>query len=373
MKNPWDVENNTNDNSSINNDNFNNNNANNNKNKSNNIENILTDLLKSFKNSGNEGGSKNTNKPKNFNTTNIPNKFLILLAVIAFLVFWLVSGVYKVNSDENAVVTYFGKYHATTTPGLHFYIPKPIGNIRKISVTRINKEEFGFSTSTNEKKAFDQESLMLTGDENIADIDFEVQWRIGDVKEYLFNIKNPQETIRSATESVMREIVANRVIDDVLANKKLEIELDAKERLQNILNSYKAGIDIVTLQLLRADPPKEVINAFRDVQTARADKERKINEAESYSNDIMPKARGEAEALIQEAEAYKKSVISKAEGEASRFNKIYEEYKNNKDITKKRIYIETMEEVMKNNEKIIIDNDVGGNLIQLLNTNSSNK
>ena len=214
---------------------------------------------------------------------------------------------------------------------------------------------------------------MLTGDENIADIDFEVQWKIGNVKDYLFNIKDPQKTIRSATESVMREIVANREIDDVLANKKLEIELEAKELLQNILNSYNAGINIITVQLLRADPPKEVINAFRDVQTAKADKERKINEAKSYSNDIMPKARGEAEALIQEAEAYKRAVISKAEGETARFNKLYDEYKLNKDITKKRIYIETMEEIMQNNEKIIIDNKASGNLIQLLNTNSNVK
>ena len=143
--------------------------------------------------------------------------------------------------------------------------------------------------------------------------------------------------------------------------------------LQNILNSYNAGINIITVQLLRADPPKEVINAFRDVQTAKADKERKINEAKSYSNDIMPKARGEAEALIQEAEAYKRAVISKAEGETARFNKLYDEYKLNKDITKKRIYIETMEEIMQNNEKIIIDNKASSNLIQLLNTNSNVK
>ena len=155
--------------------------------------------------------------------------------------------------------------------------------------------------------------------------------------------------------------------------QKLEIELEAKELLQNILNSYNAGINIITVQLLRADPPKEVINAFRDVQTAKADKERKINEAKSYSNDIMPKARGEAEALIQEAEAYKRAVISKAEGETARFNKLYDEYKLNKDITKKRIYIETMEEIMQNNEKIIIDNKASGNLIQLLNTNSNVK
>ena len=305
---------------------------------------------------------------KKFNKNNIKfSSGLILILVSIFLIFWLSSGIYKVNSDENGIVLYFGKYYETTTPGLHFYIPYPVGKLEKVAITRINKEEFGFSSASNSKKAFDEESLMLTGDENIVDIDFEVQWKIDNVKNYLFNIKNPKKTIRSATESVIREIIANRDTDDILANKKLEIELEAKKLLQNILDSYNSGIEIITVQLLRADPPKEVINAFRDVQTAKADKERKINEAQSYSNDIMPKARGEAEALLQQAEAYKKAVISKAEGETARFNKIYNEYKNNKDITKKRIYIETMEELIKNNEKIIVDKDIGGNLIQMLN------
>lgn len=293
------------------------------------------------------------------------DKNLIFLILIVLVILWLASGIYKVNSDENGVVLYLGKYYETTTPGLHYCIPYPIGEIKKVSITTINKEEFGFSSA---KGISDEESLMLTGDENIADIDFEVQWKIGNIKNYLFNIKNQKTTIRSATESVMREIIANRQIDDILANKKFEIESEAKELLQNILNSYNSGIEIITVQLLRADPPKEVIYAFRDVQTAKADKESKINEAESYNNDIMPKARGEAEAIIQEAEAYKKSVVSKAEGEAERFDRIYQEYKFNKDITKKRIYIETMEEIMKNNDKIIVDKNINGNFLQLLNS-----
>jgi modulator of FtsH protease HflK len=295
------------------------------------------------------------------------NRFFVLFAIIGILLLWLVSGIYKINSDENGVVLYFGKYYETTTPGLHFYIPYPIGRIEKISITRISKEEFGFSSANSKQKASDEESLMLTGDENIADIDFEVQWKIGNIKEYLFNIQNQKTTITNATESVMREIIANREIDDVLANKKFEIESDAKQSLQKILDSYNSGVEIVTVQLLRADPPKEVISAFRDVQTAKADKESKINEAQSYNNDIMPKARGEAEAIIQEAEAYKKAVVSKAEGEASRFDKIYQEYRLNKDITRRRIYIETMEEVMSRNNKIIIDKNVGGNFLNLLN------
>ena len=208
----------------------------------------------------------------------IDEKKLLKIIILIFIVVWCLSGLYKVNSNENAVITYFGKYHNTTTPGLHYAIPYPIGKVIKVSTTRINKEEFGFSTTSYNKRHSDEESLMLTGDENIADIDFEVQWQISDVKNYLFNIKNQQQTIRNTTESVMREIIATKEINDILANKKLEIELEAKKLLQDILDSYSSGIKILSIQLLRADPPKEVIDAFRDVQTAKADKERKINE-----------------------------------------------------------------------------------------------
>lgn len=305
------------------------------------------------------------NKIKKSSKTN-KNNLIILIASVTLCI-WLLQGIYKVNSDENAIVFYFGKYHETTIPGLHFYIPSPIGSVKKASVARINKEDFGFSSSSNNNEKLDEESLMLTGDENIADIDFEVQWKIQNVKDYLLNIKDQQNTIRSATESVMREIIANRNIDDVLANKKFEIETEAKELLQSILNSYNTGIEIITVQLLRADPPKEVINAFRDVQTAKADKERKINDAKSYNNDIIPKARGEAEAIIQKAEGYKKSIVTKAEGETERFNKIYQEYRLNKEITRQRIYIETMEDVIKENDKIIMDSRINNNFINFLN------
>lgn len=298
----------------------------------------------------------------------IDEKKLLKIIILIFIVVWCLSGLYKVNSNENAVITYFGKYYNTTTPGLHYAIPYPIGKVIKVSTTRINKEEFGFSTTSYNKRHSDEESLMLTGDENIADIDFEVQWQISDVKNYLFNIKNQQQTIRNTTESVMREIIATKEINDILANKKLEIELEAKKLLQDILDSYSSGIKILSIQLLRADPPKEVIDAFRDVQTAKADKERKINEAEAYSNDVLPKARGEAEAIIQNAEAYKKEVILKAEGEATRFNKIYNEYKKNPDIIKKRIYLETMEEILSNNNKTIIDSKIK-NIMPLLQNN----
>ena len=262
MKNPWDVEDNNENSSNLNKE----------------TQKKLQEefLKKIFENLDKE--QQKSSHFKKFNKNNIKfSSGLILILVSIFLIFWLSSGIYKVNSDENGIVLYFGKYYETTTPGLHFYIPAPIGKLEKIAIARINKEEFGFSSASQTRKAFDEESLMLTGDENIVDIDFEVQWKIDNVKNYLFNIKNPKKTIRSATESVIREIIANRDTDDILANKKLEIELEAKKLLQNILNSYNSGIEIITVQLLRADPPKEVINAFRDVQTAKADKERKIN------------------------------------------------------------------------------------------------
>lgn len=331
------------------------------------IEDLAKEVFRNLQNSNNNSQMAKYRKYRRY-------KKIAHIAFLSILTIWLLSGLYKVNSDENAVVLYFGKYYETTTPGLHFYIPAPIGSLVKIPVKRINKEEFGFLTSKDKNQnSSDEESLILTGDENIADIDFEVQWKINDVKNYLFNIENPQQTIRNATASVIREIIANKNIDDILANKKFEIESESRELLQNILNSYNSGVDIVTVQLLRADPPQEVIESFRDVQTAKADKERKINEAKSYSNDIMPKARGEAETLLQEAEAYKRSVISTAEGETSRFDQVYEEYKNNKNITKKRIYLETMEEVMKNNDKIIIDKNLNNNFIKLFDNKNDTK
>lgn len=324
------------------------------------------------------GGGKGKNKKNNKKSFKLPKKDqknLISLIIAAIFLLWLSTGIYKINPDENGVILYFGKFHSITQPGLHFYFPQPIGKLEKISVTTINKEEFGFSSINNQKRkslyrnyAWNQEaeSIMLTGDENIADIDFEVQWKVGNAKHYLFNIANPRSTIRKATESAMREIIAKRPINDALADKKSDIEREVKILLQNILDSYQSGIEIALVQLLRVDPPKEVINSFRDVQTAKADKERKINEAEAYRNDVIPRARGEAEKIIQEAEAYKRSVITNAEGQVSRFNDIYREYRRARTVTKKRIYLETMEEIYSKANKIVIDDKIGRNILPYL-------
>ena len=231
----------------------------------------------------------------------------------------------------------------------------------------INKEEFGFRTKNGSQVSVDSESLMLTGDENIVDIDFEVQWRINNVSDYLFNIQQNKLTIRMAAESAMREIIAKRKIDDALAGKKSDIEHDVEELLQNILDSYSSGIEIVLVQLLRVDPPSEVIDAFRDVQTAKADKEREINEAETYKNDILPKTRGQAEEIIKQAEGYKESVIAKAQGETSRFSKMYKAYLKNPKLTKKRIYLESVEKVMQDVDKIFIDKKLSSGLLKHIN------
>jgi len=345
MKNPWDLENK--EDNTTKEDNIQQNQTN----KDFDIQKFIIGLIK----------NKGTKSPKNFEKQ--VNILSLIFGLLAFI--WLVQGIYKVNSDENAVVLYFGKYYETTTPGLNFYIPYPIGEVNKASVTTINKEDFGM---LNNLANDNDDSLILTGDENIADINFEVQWKIKNIKDYLFNNKDTRETIKNASESVMREVVAESKIDDILANKKSEIEETARTLLQNTLDSYNAGVEVVTLQLLKVDPPKEVIDAFRDVQTAKADKERKINDAEAYENDIIPKARGDAESIIQNAEAYKKTVVANAEGDAERFDKIYQSYKttNSREITKRRIYIETMEQVLRDNNKIIIDNKLNNNLIKLL-------
>lgn len=195
------------------------------------------------------------------------------MVILVFI--WLLNGVYKIDANQQGVVLYFGKFYNITNPGLNYMVPSPIGKLYKISVTNINKEEFGFRSTASGNRNIDNESLMLTGDENIVDIDYEVQWRIKDAKNYLFNLEHPRATIRMATESAMREIIAKRKIDDALASKKSAIGDEVLKLLQEILDSYNSGIEVILVQLLRVDPPVEVIGAFRDVQTAKADKEKK--------------------------------------------------------------------------------------------------
>jgi membrane protease subunit HflK len=290
--------------------------------------------------------------------------FYIFLVVV---VLWLASGIYRVNPDEQGVVLRFGKYAYTTQPGLHLRWPTPIESVLTPKVTRVNRLEVGFRAGVEGASPvrggatqIPEEALMLTGDENIVDINFTVFWLINDARDFLFNIRNPEGTVKAAAESAMREVVGRTPIAATLAEGRKQIEADTLKLLQDILNNYGAGITVTEVQLQKVDPPAPVIDAFRDVQRARADQERKRNEAEGYRNSILPIARGEAVRLVQEAEAYKQQVVAEAQGEAQRFLSVYDAYATSKDVTTQRLYIETMEEILKNANKIIIDKSVQG-------------
>lgn len=298
------------------------------------------------------------------------NKKGITLVVIILFVLWLSSGIYFVKADEQGVVTRFGAYTRSTTPGVNYHLPYPIESAYMPKVTAVNHVEIGFRSSGGQSNSrvssSKEESLMLTGDENILDIDFEVQWKISDAAKFLFNIRNPDETVKAVAESAMREVIGKSQIANVLAEGKLGIALDTKSLMQKTLDDYKAGIEILAVNLLRADPPAEVLDAQRDVQTALADAQTSRNQAEAYRNDIVPKARGESQKMIFEAEAYKEQTVARAKGEASRFSAVYKEFSQAKDITKKRMYLEAMEDVLKGMNKIIIDKKSGNGVVPYL-------
>ncbi len=315
------------------------------------------DFLKKIfdKNSGGNGGGNGGNQWQKFSAKT--PKSIAGIAFLTFILLWLLLGIYKVDSDENATVLYFGKFYAIATPGLNYHIPYPFGQVIIKSVTTVNSEEFGFSSGSQkfDKRNFDAESLMLTGDENIVDIEFQVQWQIADIRDFVFNIAEPNQAIRKASEGAMREIIARTPIANALSDGKAKIEQEVKDLLQQTLDSYGAGVRIVLVQLRRVDPPAQVIDAFRDVQTAKADKEKEINQAQSYANDIIPRARGAASQLTEQSEAYAKEVATNAQGEAGRFLSVYNQYAKAKQVTKKRIYLETMEKIYHDADKVFID------------------
>ncbi len=287
----------------------------------------------------------------------------VVLVIIVGL--WAASGVYRVLPDELGVVLRFGAYNRTTPPGLGYHLPTPLESVLKPSVTRINRTEIGFRSSEAATRAgtsrdLPQEALMLTGDENIVDINFTVFWIIKEAQSYLFNIRNPEGTVKSAAESAMREVVGQTPIAQALAEGRGKIEADTEHLLQGILDAYGAGIQVTQVQLAKVDPPAPVIESFRDVQRALADKERLRNEAEAYRNDIIPRARGDAVRIRQEAEAYRAEIVARSTGDADRFSAVYRAYKVAQDVTIQRLYLETMEEILKNANKIIIDKPAEG-------------
>jgi len=298
---------------------------------------------------------------------------IVFIGIGALFVLWLLSGIYFVGQQESGVVRRFGKFAREVGPGAHLRIPWPVENVVKPKVKELKRIEIGFrtaSTSTATRSAqyrdISQESLMLTSDENIIDIDVIVQYRIGDAKKYLFNIRNQEMTIRTASEAAIRFVIGRSKIDDALTEGKTDIQIRTQDKLQQILDSYDAGIVVNTVKLQEVQSPREVIDAFKDVSSAIQDKERLINQAQGYQNDIIPKARGEAVQLIRQAEAYKEQKVRRATGDAERFLSILREYRNAKDVTKKRLYIETMEAILPGMEKIIIDTGGSGNILNLL-------
>ena len=298
------------------------------------------------------------------------NKPIIIFGVI-ILGLWLASGFYRVLPDEQGVVLRFGKYVNQTQPGLHYHLPYPIETAVTPKVTRVNRIDVGYRSAADTGRATSvsdvpEESLMLTGDENIVDIDYSVFWIIKDAGKFLFNIQAPEDTVKSVAETAMREVIARYDIQSILTEGRAQVEIDTQEIMQEILDSYDSGISITQVQTQKADPPNQVIDAFRDVQAAKADKERAQNEAESYANDVIPRARGEAAQVLQQAEAYKREVVALAEGEASRFLSIYNEYRKAKTVTQERMYLETMEKVMADINKIIIDKESGSGVVPYL-------
>ena len=296
--------------------------------------------------------------------------FKITPVLIGILVVWLLTGVYIVGPDEVGVIRTFGEYTRVTQSGLNWKFPSPIETANTPKVTEVKRIEFGFRSLKNgQYRTVEKESLMLTGDENIVDAEMIVQYKIKDPVEYLFNIVEPELTVREAAEASLRTVVGRNKIDETLTTGKFTIQEETKIQLQNILDKYQSGIHVVAVQLQDVSPPKEVIGAFKDVASAKEDKNRMVNQAEGYRNDVIPKSRGEAEAMIRAAEGFKESRVKRAEGDATKFTTILKEYKKAKSITEKRLYLETMEKVLPGIEKIIIPDKDSGNMLNLLNLN----
>lgn len=286
------------------------------------------------------------------------------LFALAAVVIWLLSGLYIVAPEQQGVVTRFGKYVATTDSGLHYHLPWPVETVTKPNVTRENIVQIGFrSGQYGGTQDVEAESMMLTGDENIVDLDFTVRWKVADARNYLFNVFDVDETVASVAESVMRETIGRHPIDDALADNKIAIQTETQKHLQAVLDYYKAGVLITGVDLQQVNPPAEVVEAFRDVQAARADAEKVINESKGYANRILPLARGQAAQLLEDAAGYKAATVARAEGDASRFRAQAGAYKQASEVTRERLYMDAMEEVLADKPKVVVTGKGGGNLL----------
>ncbi len=294
------------------------------------------------------------------------------LLVIAAIALWGASGFFRVEPDELGVVLRFGKEVRQVQPGLNYHLPYPIEMALTPKALRINKIDIGMREIDTGRgsvmREVPKESLMLTGDENIVDVDFAVLWKVkpAGVGDYLFNIQNPEGTVKAVAESAMREVIGRSDIEPILTGARQVTETAVQNLMQKTLDDYGAGVDITQVQLQKVDPPKQVIDAFRDVQAARIDLDRSVNEAQTYTNRVVPRARGNVAKITQAAEAYKQQTVAQATGETSRFLQIYAQYKKAPDVTRERMYLETMEGILGNSDKVIMDTKGGTGVVPYL-------
>jgi len=289
----------------------------------------------------------------------------IALIGLILVALWLASGFYRVQPDQVGIEMLFGEWDGNETqPGLNWHWPYPIETVERPSVERISSIDVGFvrlaQTGRSTTRDMEEESLMLTGDQNIIDIKFTVQWKISNAGKYLFEIRDPESTVKIAAESAMREIIGQNDLQPSLTEGRGDVEIQTKNLLQEVLDEYNSGIEITELKLQDVQPPPPVIDAFDDVQRAQQDRDRQRNEADSYRNDILPRARGEAQRVIQDANAYKERLLNEADGEAQRFISVYKAYLQNPEVTRRRMYLETMQKVLSETDKVILDKNIGG-------------
>ena len=323
---------------------------------------------------GPSGGGGGDNPFARIARMRFPNGRAIFVVLFAIVGLWLLSGIYIINPDEQGVVLRFGKYDRTEGPGPHYAWPTPIESVYKPQVTQVLRGEVGFrsvgQTATFQQgqvRTVPEEASMLTGDENIVNVQFSVQYKISDPVGYLFNVTAPAALVRNAAEAAMREVIGNSLIDSAITDGKLKIQSEATHLLQTILDRYGAGIQVLAVQLQDVHPPQEVIDAFKDVASAREDKSRIINEAEAYRNELLPKARGQAAAMGNEAEAYSATRMRTAEGDASRFDALRIEHDKAPKVTEQRLYYEAVEEILSNaGEKVVMDNPTAGRTMPFL-------
>lgn len=297
---------------------------------------------------------------------------LVVLPIL--LVLWALTGIYIVRPEEQGVVLRFGRAVRQTGPGPHWHLPWPFERVLKPNVTQVLKQEIGFRTTDlgppTRYRDVDQEALMLTGDENIVKLLFIVQYRVRQdaegVTDFLFNVRDPLDTVLPAAEAAMREVAGRTDIDSVLTEGKERVQQEAQQELQAILDRYDVGLEVLTVKLQDVDPPDQVSDAFKDVISAEQDRERMINEALGYANDVVPKARGQAAQLLNEAEGYREAKVREATGAAARFTALYEEYAKAKDVTRQRLYLETLEEILPKANKIVLDDLAGKQAVPYL-------